>query len=239
MQRKISKAEKALSLMYKRSMLADLNYNTIRDSLWDMSEACGDIHWAFDDDDTLFNFFDGNGDEAYEFKFSFSDLDAEIERLQSSFEEIFGFSDDPEKDFNDVTVALLGDWFKLLGYDSFREDYFEFEYIYENEAAKDEAEKRLMRKTKKEILDNIGLVMSFVLRYFDLKTRYDYLKATIDIFRDENSAVIKLIKSIDEKYRGLFNNCDGNLCNYVAASKKAIDDFDKMVNSLPDRYWVE
>ena len=103
MQRKISKAEKARSLMYKRSMLADLNYNTIRDSLWDMSEACGDIHWAFDDDDTLYNFFDGNEDEAYEFKFSFSDLDAEIERLQSSFEEIFSFSDDPEKDFNDMT----------------------------------------------------------------------------------------------------------------------------------------
>ena len=235
----LSKAEKCRNLMYKRSMLADINYMTITDNLYEMQEVCSDIHYAFDDDETLINAFDGNEDEANEFKFSFSDLDYEVERLINNFDEMYGDQDEPEKEFNDMTVALLGDWFKLLGFDAYRDDYFEFDYVYETENAVEESEKRIMRKTKQQILNDVGLTMSLVLRYIDLKTRYDYLKATIDIFRDENVAVIKLVKSIDEKYRQLFNKADGKLADYVRSNEKAIAEFDNMISQLPEKYWVE
>lgn len=233
---KMSKADKCRNLMYKRSMLADINYNTIHDNLYDMQSVCSDIHYAFDDDETLINAFDGNEDEAYEFKFSFSDLDYEIEKLFEDFGEMFGYKDDPEREFDDMTVSLVGEWFKLLGLDTYREDFFEFDYIYESDIAVEESRKRIMRKTKKEILDDIGLTMSFVLRYFDIKIRYDYLKATIDIFRDENIAVWKLVKSIDERYKELFNKANGELVTY---NEQALNAFDSMVNQLPEKYWVE
>lgn len=235
--RKLSKAEQCRNLMYKRSMIADINYNTIHDNLYEMQEVCSDIHYAFDDDETLVNAFDGNEDEAYEFKFSFSDLDYEIEKLINDFDEMYGHRDEPEREFDDMTVSLIGEWFRLFGFDAYRGDFFEFDYVYEKENAIEESEKRIMRKTKKQILDDIGLTMSFVLRYFDLKTRYDYLKATIDIFRDENMAVLKLVRSIDEKYNELFNKADGKLVTYT--NEKALRAFESMVSELPKKYWVE
>lgn len=237
--RKLSKADKCRNLMYKRSMIADINYVTIHDDLWDMQAVCSDIHYAFDDDETLINAFDGNEDEAYEFRLSFSDLDAEIEKLLSDFDEMYGFTDDPEKEFDDMTVSLLGEWFRLLGFDAYRGDFFEFDYAYSSEIAHEESRKRTMRRTKKEILDKVGLTMSFVLKYLDIKYRYDYLKAVTDIFRDENVAVLKLVKSIDEKYKELFNKANGEMDDYVSKTRKAREAFDSMVNQLPEKYWVE
>ena len=129
--RKLSKAEQCRNLMYKRSMIADINYNTIHDNLYEMQEVCSDIHYAFDDDETLVNAFDGNEDEAYEFKFSFSDLDYEIEKLINDFDEMYGHRDEPEREFDDMTVSLIGEWFRLFGFDAYRGDFFEFDYVYE------------------------------------------------------------------------------------------------------------
>ena len=109
MNRKLSKAEQCRSLMYKRSMVNELNYFEINESLMDMAEVCSNIHYAFDDDETLINAFDGNEDQAHEFIMTFSDLDVEIERLYESFEEMYGYKDDPEKEFNDMTVSLIGE----------------------------------------------------------------------------------------------------------------------------------
>ena len=124
--RYFTKAEQCRNLMYKRSMLAELNYFSIQEYLNDMQEMCSNIHYAFDDDETLINAFDGNEDEAHEFKFSFSDLEYEAEHLCEKFYEMYGYSDDPEREFNDMTVSLIGKYFQLLGFDSYRDDYFAF-----------------------------------------------------------------------------------------------------------------
>lgn len=236
MERKLSKAEQCRNLMYRRPLVADLNLFTIQDALSDMMEVCSNIHYAVDDDETLISAFDGNEDEAHEFILSFSDLDYEIGRLYEKLDEMYGYHDDPERDFNDVTVALIGEWFDILGFDSFREDYFVFDTRYMEEIAVEESQKRVMRKTKKELLDEIGKAIAFIIKYIDIKDRFDSMSAAVDIFRDENVAILGVIKSINDKYNELFDR-NGKIDRWH--KEKEIREFDKMAGDLPEKYWVE
>ena len=233
--RQLTKAEQCRAMMYKRSIVSKLNYTEIRESLDDMMAMCSDIQCAEQDDDTLINAFDGNEDEAHEFILQFSDLEYDIENLQNQFDEMFGYSDDPERDFNDVTVALIGKWFSLLGFDAYREDYFELSDDYFENLGTEECQKRVMRKTKKEMLESIGLTMAFLLKFEDVEYRYRTMEATFNIFRDENIRMLKTIKEIDEKYKDLFDE-HGKLDKY---RYQQIREFDKLVGELPDKYWVE
>lgn len=236
MERKLSKAEQCRNLMYKRAIVEELNLFEIQNCLTDMTEACSNIHYAFDDDETLINAFDGNEDEAHEFIMTFTDLDVEIERLYESFEEMYGYRDDPEKEFNDVTVALIGEWFRILGFDSYREDFFGFESHYLEGISVEESQKRIMRKTKKDMLDKIGKTMAFLIKYIDVKSRYEYMKAAVEIFQNENIAVYSTIKNINDKYKELFDK-NGKLDRWE--KEKQIREFDKIVEELPEKYWVE
>ena len=222
--------------MYKRAMVEELNLFEIQNYLMDMMESCSNIHYAFDDDETLINAFDGNEDEAHEFIMTFTDLDVEIERLYESFEEMYGYRDDPEKEFNDVTVALIGEWFRILGFDSYREDFFGFESHYLEGISVEESQKRIMRKTKKDMLDKIGKTMAFLIKYIDVKSRYEYMKAAVEIFQNENIAVYSTIKNINDKYKELFDK-NGKLDRWE--KEKQIREFDKIVEELPEKYWVE
>ena len=143
---------------------------------------------------------------------------------------------DSGESLNDVTVALIGEWFDILGFDSFREDYFVFDTRYMEEIAVEESQKRVMRKTKKELLDEIGKTMAFLLKYIDVKSRYEYMKATVDIFKNENIAVLGVIKSINDKYNELFDR-NGKIDRWH--KEKEIREFDKMAGDLPEKYWVE
>ena len=60
----MTKAEISKNLRWKRPALMDLSYEQIQNKLWDISDACGDVHWAYDDDETLIDALDGNEDEA-------------------------------------------------------------------------------------------------------------------------------------------------------------------------------
>ena len=74
---KISRAERCRKLRYKRPALMELGYSSIMGGLEEIMECSAEIHWAFDDDETLINAFDGNEEEAYEFRWAFTDLEAE------------------------------------------------------------------------------------------------------------------------------------------------------------------
>ena len=239
--RQLTKAEQCRNLMYKRSMVSKLNYTDIRESLDDMMAMCSDIQYAEQDDDTLINAFDGNEDEAHEFILQFSDLEYDIENMANQFDEMFGYRDDPERseiaerNFNDDTVALIGKNFHLWGFDEYREDYFKLSDDYFEELATGEAQKRVMRKTKKEMLESIGLTMAFLLKFADVEYRYRTMEATLNIFRDENIRMLKTVKEIDEKYKDLFDE-HGRLDKY---RYQQIREFDKLVSELPDKYLVE
>lgn len=80
----MTKAERSQNLRWRKPALAGLNYWEMSNKLDEIQEACGDIHWAYDDDETLINAFDGDEEEAYEFKMAFGTLESEAYQLSAT-----------------------------------------------------------------------------------------------------------------------------------------------------------
>ena len=228
---KISRAERCRNLRFKRPALMELGYSSIMGGLEEIMECSAEIHWAFDDDETLINAFDGNEEEAYEFRWAFTDLESEAERLYTCIQDN-DFGEDTERGFDDLSVALIGNVCDMVGYDGYEFDWFSLTG-YEDRLAQTEAGKRVMRMTKAEMLSSIGQVMGIILSYQAVRLRYDYLKATVDIFRDENISILKVIKEIEDLYTRMF--ADGT----YSQEEQARREFDRRVAELPERYWCE
>ena len=196
-----TKASRTRDMRYKRPALASMGYDAMRTELWNIRDACVDIHFFTDqDDDTLLNALDGDEDEVWEFKMAFSELEAKADRLEQIIADYYGWGDDSfERTYNDCTVALIGDRYKILGYDGVEEDYFALT-SYDERLAQTEAGKRLMRRTKAEMLSTIGQCMGILLAFLDLRQQYDYLKATFDILRDDNTSLLQTIKEIERGF---------------------------------------
>ena len=46
----------------------------------------------------------------------------------------------------------------------------------------------------------MGQCFGILIAFLDLRQQYDYLKATFDILRDENTSLLQQIKAIDAAY---------------------------------------
>ena len=228
------KANHTQSLRYKRPALASMGWDAVQQELEEIQEACSDIHWFTDlDDDTLLNALDGEKEEAWEFKMAFADLEAKADYLSEVLKEQFNWrvSDDPERDYNDCTVALIGNRYRTIGYDGEEEDYFSLT-SYEQELAQTEAGKRLMRKTKADMLSTIGQCVGVLVAFLDLRQQYDFLKATFDILRDENTSMLKQIQEIEAAYQAA--DAAGWYDWYPEVKR-----FERLLSCLPDRAWIE
>lgn len=224
MDKKIDKWEKARALRYKKAALDSLGWDQIYDQLQEIGEACCDVRWFIDDDgDNVLAAMDGDEDEVYEFKMAFADLEAKCEQLNDILQENY----DIGKYFDDCTVALIGNRYNLVGYDAMEEDYYSLAR-YDATLAEKESAKRVMRWTKSEMIEKIGQCMGITLAVIDLRSSYDYLKATMDIIRGENMSIIKIVKEIEEEY---------NKVDESGFYKSR--DFDKLVSMLPERAWLE
>lgn len=230
------KAEKSRNLRWRKPMLEDLGYYSIRQGLEEISEACYDIEWLFDNDneDFIYEALEEAYEDYDEFKDAFLMIRLDAEELQERFEEMCRDQypyDNDEEYYNDFTVALIGNRYNLLGYDEFQQDYYHL-FEYEKGVAVTEASKRVMRCTKADMLSRIGQCMGIALSYYDLRQRYDYLKNTFDLLRGENTSVIQLIREIDEKYEK---------ANNVKFDKydKETKDFERLVKQLPDKVWLQ
>lgn len=63
-----TRKNKAKNLRYKKPIAKDLNLEAIKQDLWDMQEACEDVHWFTDSEDgndSLVNALLGDEDESY------------------------------------------------------------------------------------------------------------------------------------------------------------------------------
>ena len=220
-------------MRYKRPALASMGYDALRAELWNIRDACTDIHWFTDqDDDTLLNALDGDEDDAWEFRMAFSDLEAKADRLETIIGDYYGWDGSSfERVYNDCTVALVGNRCRIVGYDSVEEDYFALT-SYDERLAQTEAGKRLMRRTKAEMLSTIGQCMGILLAFLDLRQQYDYLKATFDILRDENTSLLQTVKEIDAAYNAA-------AVEWWNRSDEAVRRFDALLENLPDRAWIE
>lgn len=224
------KAYKARQLRYKKPIARELNIDTIQSELYDMGSACEEIHWYDNDEESLVNALDGDEDEAYEFKMAFSDLEAELEQFREDLNSEY-ISDYFDVFFPAVGARYLGGY---LGFDQYEGDYYGLE-PYEYSRAENEAAKKIMSLTKKEILETVGQCLKIAYQYMAIRYRYDCLDATIEILRGENMERIKIIKGIEEQYLIAEKSSEGFKWKY----DKEIYKLDDMIKQVPQEYWIQ
>lgn len=223
----MGKAERTRALRYKRPALATMGFDAIFGELEEISEACSNVRYYIEQgDETLLNALGDDEEAEWEFRMAFCDLDGRAEQLMYALGECGN-----QREFDDCTVALIGNRYNAVGYDSEEEDYFAL-CSYEAGLAQSEAGKRLMRNTKADMLSIIGKSVGTLLAFYDLRQQYDYLRATMDILRDENTSLLKQIKEIDRLYNAAEEEGFRPWCDTTRA-------FDRMLEALPDRMWVE
>ena len=219
------KAQKARAMIYKRPALASLGYEAIIQELDEISSECDEVSYAMDISSVI-DALDGEEETAHEFQMMFSDLSYDCSQLYDKM-----YDSCREEEFDDLTVALIGNRYDMVGYDSYETDWYSLTG-YQEELAQTEAGKRIMRHTKSEMLSLIGQAMGTLLAFLDLRQKYDYLKATMDIIRGENSAHLKLIADIEKAYEAA--NAD-HFSKWGDETRK----YDELLNALPDRVWIE
>ncbi len=224
------KAYKAKQIRYKKPIARGLNIDTIQSELYDMVSACEEIHWYDNDEESLVNALDGDEDEAYEFKMAFSDLDAELEQFQEDLNSEY-ISDYFDVFFPAVGARYLGGY---LGFDQYEGDYYGLE-PYEYSWAENEAAKKIMSLTKKEILETVGQCLKIAYQYMAIRYRYDCLDAAIEILRGENMERIKIIKGIEEQYLIAEKSSEG----FKWKHNKEIYKLDDMIQQVPQEYWIQ
>lgn len=215
--------ERAKALRYKRSALSTMGYDQITRELDEISEACDDIRWAFDDEDVTQAIMDGE-DDNIGYRMEFSELSALVDRLR---EQIYAIE---PQDYDDCTVALIGNRFSLVGFDGYEEDYFSL-CSYESELATTEAGKRLMRHTKAEIISQIGQSVGMMMAFYDLRQRFDYIQAALGVLVDKNLETLHMIRGIEEAY----SKWDENGCRQYGSELRQLE---TLADAMPEKYWV-
>ena len=227
-----TKRWKAKQLRYKKPIVRDLNLDKIQEGLWNIMEECENIRWYTDSDDgndSLINALDGDEDEAYEFKMAFADLCAECERMQEDLQEEW-----IPNCFDTFFVAAgAGENFGgLLGWDSFEGDYFGIDGT--DAWAEDEAKKKLKTITKEELIAAARQCFKVYQSYIGLRSRYDSLKAAIDILRDQNTGFLQTIKEIERLYETASKE-QGITAKYSTEWKE----FERYADALPQEAWIQ
>ena len=210
-----TKEIRSRQLRYKRPALADLGYEAMQNTLSEIQDECADVAWTIQDDDAILNALDDNEEAVWDFRFAFSELVADCERLSELFYEF------DSEDFDDCSVALIGNCFNLVGYDGYEEDYFSL-CSWDSELAYSEAGRRVLRRTKQEMLQEIGHTLGVILAFQNVQYKYLYLKSTFDLLKDNDTSILEVIKDIEKAYE--------------AQDWKHLD---SMTLNLPDRIWIE
>lgn len=195
--------------LWKKSMLQHLDYTSITDFLYEISEN-GDCFG-----------YDG-GDEGYyqEYKEQFDELSVGAFSLLDALEEY-----DVAENWDDMTVALLGYQEMVLGYDAVETDYFAMANPYFEDLAVEEAKTRLMRLTKSELIRIFRSVMSVLVMFFDIKAAHDCLTSIVQELNERSAIFARK----DEEINRLYEDLTG----------RNAEQFDAIVSRLPQRMWVE
>ena len=212
---------RAHALRYKRAALSTMGYDTIIAELEEISETCDDLRWA--EDNCTEPVLDGDEDEGCGYRMDFSELSADCERLLEQL------CDNSEM-FDDCTVALIGNRFRLVGYDGYEMDYFAL-CSWESEHAQTESAKRLLRMTKQEMLSTIGRSVGIMMAFYDLRQRYDYLRAALNVVLDHNLDTLHTVRGIEDAYSAW---CDDG-CRAWGDTYRALD---RACTVLDDIYWI-
>ena len=175
-------AEKRLSWakrpMWRKTMLQRLSLDDVREDLGEISEA-GDCYGY--EGDSLGEYYD-------EYRPLFNELSTGAFDLLDTIERIKEYDGESFASWDDFTVALIGPIRKVLGYDESEMDYFDL-LSWDEDAAVKEAEKRLHRMTKEQLIQTFRRVMIALVAYWDIKGSFDTLSAVVNEL-DSRSAVL-------------------------------------------------
>lgn len=227
--------QKAKERRYQKPILSQLNYEAILVNLEEMSAVAGDVRYFCEtEDESLLESLVGDEEEAFEIKTMISQL-----------------YDDVDQMFNDLGEEWVPECFDLLfvrvagarsrvanrfggfaGFDDYQGDYYGLESAWEMEGAIEEAEKKLLKLTKKELVQAATQCFLVAANYMALKYRYDSLKDSIDILQGRNAGIIAAVKEIETAYevaekRGFF------------MFDKATREFEQMTEQLPNEAWIQ
>ena len=216
---------KARNLRYKKAISAELNLEQITQNLWEMQEQSSNIRWWYaQGDETMLDEQIGDEEESYELRMAFSTLDADCEQM------IYDLDNEWVPEFFDVFFGAIvgGSCGGMLGFDRYAGDYFGITG-YEESLAQKECCKRMKAHTKDEILDAYSVCFRVAINYISLKNRYDNLKSYIDILNGTNTGFLKTVKRIEELYDEISND----------PWSSATQEFDRLVNNMPDEVWLQ
>lgn len=224
-----ARRRKAIQLRYKKPIVRWLNLDFILENLSDIQEACEDVRWFTEtEDESLLEDLLDSEDEAYEFKMAFADLCGECERMWEDLHEEWI----PECFDIFFVAAGAGDMYGgLYGWDPYEGDYLGINCL--DGFAEDEAKKKLMRLTKNELIIAARQCFKVYSAYIGLQTRYDSLKAAIDILRDQNKGYLQVIKEIERLYEKV--SADGWSRHEWSKESK---DWERYTNALPQEAWI-
>ena len=200
--------------VWKKSMLQSLNLSSIMNYLYEISEN-GDMYG-----------YDGGDDGYYqEYKELFDDLAGGASSLIDALNEYDAHNGGSTKDiWDEMTVALLGETQRVLGFDAVEQDYFGMIDCQENLAV-EEAEKKLERLTKHDLIQYFRKVLVILVSFLDIKAAHDCLTSIVQEL-DEKGA---LLEQKNEKINQIYGDLTG----------KNGEQFDSLVANLPQRMWVE
>ena len=228
----LTKAERSRNLRYKKGILDEINLDSINEFLWTIQEECAEITFAWDDENIL-DALDGDEEDAFEFKMLFADLTSDCDHLSAILEDEY-----VTEHFDDffTGIAYSGNLpFRILGFDSYEEDYFSL-CRYEGELASTESGKRIKRLTKDDMISVAGQCFGIVISFLNLRYKYDYLKATFDVLKGENGAILKTVKDIEALYEKMFDDGDGHIRSPWSDEVRS---YDRLLDNLSDRLWIE
>lgn len=259
-----TKAQIARDTRWKVPSMQILGYYEMWSELQKMREALDDIHWFVEQgDETFLNAVEYDDEEENAFRVAFSELESHAESVNEMFEKYernarfihlmtqkeaddFDDADTAQyttcRKFDDCTVALLGERYNygMMGYDAFQEDFY---VLDENDEANatDAAKKRLMRLGKRDMLDLMGQSLSIVLAFNDFRVSYTLMVQTFQLIRGENLETLNAMREINRMYdevdKAIRYKKERNF--YEQGDKLLIARFDGLLESLPERMWVE
>ena len=221
---------KAMNLRYKKPIANGLNLYDIKSTLWDISEACGEVQYYVDcDDETLLNALDGDEDDAYEFKMMFSTLSAECEQMH------YDLNNEYIPEYFDIFFAAINKGGEMLGYDTYEHDYYGLS-SFESGLANEEASKKIKALTKDKMIEAMQYCFGVYQAYIGLTYRYDCIKAAMDILRNENTGYLKMVKQIEELYEKA--NEETNGFRYCW-NGNAFKELDRILENVPQEAWIQ
>lgn len=224
------KEKQTRKLRYSKSLLEKFNYEEICNELYDIQCACDDVRYMVEDEDVLISALGDNEEEAYEFQMMFSDLSAKAEKLS---EVLNSYELENVSEYFDQFIVGVSDGagMNYLAWDTVEEDYFRA-VAYETDACIEESQKKLMRMKKEDLISCANKVFRIIIAFLDLKYKYDYLSATLDILNDEQRGLLDMVKNIEEAYE----QAEDEL---FIGSRESTKKLDKLLKAIPERMWIE